>query len=439
MAQKNFSRYNSKQLQFMRIASAVLLLFALCTICRADEIPAPVLNLARINHRISDELKRLPQLHLRGDNRPLHGLARGKRKPFDRIRINVAIVDGKELYSWPGAKSFEDRTLGEMVNNGFISDGDFSVMTHNVFVHRNAAITFVRQEMLEGRPVLRYNFEVSQMQSGWSVRLRGASGIVGAKGWFLADAATYDLVRFSFAAVDLPPFSPDKRIEEDIAYGRVRLGSADILLPITVDVESEATMAMSIGTTPRSTAAASMPRSRRFPSVTRRRLFPLRICCRSSRQNRAPALRPRNSVATGNRTRFIRTAVGDEIHAVVSKDVRIQSEVILPRGALVKGVIRRFDRQVGNRLYFAVGIEFTEAVYEGQRAALFGKMDDIPKFNGLHRNVIGFDVAADSPPIPGVSYFYVEGESFVLSKGLSLVWLTVAFPNEMKAGPGLCR
>lgn len=118
--------------------------------------------------------------------------------------------------------------------------------------------------------------------------------------------------------------------------------------------------------------------------------------------------------------------MGDEIRAVISKDVRTQSEVILPRGAIVKGVIRRLDRQAGNRPYCAVGIEFTEAAFEGQRIALFGKMDDIAKFAGLHRGVIGFDVA-EPRPIPGVGYFYVEGESFVLPKGHPLVWLTLPF------------
>jgi len=63
-------------------------------------------------------------------------------KPSDRVRINVAIVGGKELYAWPGARGFDDRSLADMIGNGFISDGDFASMPSNVFVHHNAAIKF---------------------------------------------------------------------------------------------------------------------------------------------------------------------------------------------------------------------------------------------------------------------------------------------------------
>jgi hypothetical protein len=417
----------------MRIAGTVLPFIALFLNVSflkssGDEIPAHVLSLARINHRMADELKRLPNYTCIETIDRYAAAQGGKRKPFDRIRINVAIVGGKELYSWPGAKSFEDRGLAEMVNTGFISDGDFSAMTNNVFVQHSAVVIFAGQEVQEGRSLLRYNFEISQMRSGWQVRLRGASGIVGAKGWFLADATTYDLVRFSFAAVDLPPFSPDKHIVENIEYGRVRLGSADILIPLIVDLESEsyngdvhwnhaafdgcrkygAESSITFGdeNTP-APAAQAEEKKEELP------------------EGLPPGLEIQLKLVTA--VDSAHAAVGDEIRAVVSKNVRIDSETILPRGAIVKGVIRRFDRHVGNRPYCAVGIEFTEAAYEGRRVVIFGKMDGISKFTGLHKNVIGFGESADRPPISGVGYFYVEGESFTIPQGLSLVWVTESF------------
>jgi len=129
-------------------------------------------------------------------------------KPSDRVRINVAIVGGKGCMHGR-ARGFDDRSLADMIGNGFISDGDFASMPSNVFVHHNAAIKFAGRETQDGRALLRYDLKSPSFRSGWHVRLRNASGIVGVKGWFLADANTLDLVRFVFAAQDLPPFSPE--------------------------------------------------------------------------------------------------------------------------------------------------------------------------------------------------------------------------------------
>jgi hypothetical protein len=397
-----------------------------------DEIPVSVLNFARIQHHMADELGRLPNYTCL-ETIDRYTIARGgKPKPLDRIRINVALVGGKELYSWPGEKSFEDRTLPEMVHSGFLSDGDFAAMTRNVFVNRNAAVTFAGEEELNGRKLLRYDFEISAMRSGWQVRLGGASGTVGAKGWFLADAATYDLVKFRFEAVDLPAFSSEKGLEEVAEYGRVRLGDGDILLPLTVDLKAESFDEQrhwnhATFTSCREYAAQTSisfgEEGSAAPAVT---VVPVQAenNAENNVENNA-VLPPGVEVALKLDTGIdsVHAAVGDEIRAVVTKNVQIDKEVILRRGAIVKGVIQRFDRHVGNRPYTTVGIEFTEAVFGGKSFVFFGRMDSIARFAGLHRTVIGFDTPADHVS-PGTGLFYVEGEAFVIPKGLSLTWIT---------------
>jgi hypothetical protein len=409
----------------MRFAVAAIALFALTL--TGDEIPRHVLDLARIKRRMTDELNRLPNYTCLETIDRYSAVKGGKMKPLDRIRIQVAIVDGKELYSWPGAKRFEDRGLTEMVNNGFLSDGDFVAMARNVFVNQTAAITFAGREMTDGREVLRYNFDINQMRSGWQVRLRNSSGVVGAKGWFGADSASLDLVRFSFAAQDLPPFSPDKTLEEIAEYGRVRLGGSEILIPLTVDLHSES-----------------------FNGDTRWNHTTFSACRQYTAEtsisfaeddaiiSRAVAVAPEEKVEALPSGLEIplkleapidstHTAVGDDILAVVSKNVRMGNETILPRGALVKGVIRRLDHHVGNRPYFQVGIEFTEASYTGHHAVIFGKLEELSAFRGIHRNVVGFTTTLESPQSPGVGYFYVEGDAFVIPKGFALTWLTQPF------------
>ena len=392
----------------------------------AGELPAHILNLARIERKMTAELKQLPNYTCLETIDRYRAAEGRKMKPYDRIRINVAIVDGKELYSWPGAKTFDDRKLGEMVNHGFISDGDFAAMSRNIFVHRTAAITYAGVEGESNRNLLRYDFHIPQMMSGWQLRARNSSGIVGAKGSFWVDAGTLDLVRLNFAAEDLPPFSQDRWLEENAEYGKVRIGSEDLLLPLAVDLEaesfdgsryrnhatfsgcrrygSESTISFGDENT---TAAGTVPTAPREDP----RALPGGI---------AIVLRLEGPIDSD------RAAVGDEIRAMVSKDARFGDELVLPRGAIAKGVIRRFDRHTGNRPYYEVGLEFSEAEYDGHSAVVFGKLDDVSSFMGFHRNAIGYATAAGERPSPGVGYFYVEGESIRIPKGVYFTWLTRA-------------
>jgi len=412
-------------MRYLRITLAVTVLCSVMARAGDDELPPHVLNLARIQLRMAGDLNRLPNYTCLETIDRYTSVAGTQPKPLDRIRINVALVEGKELYSWPGSKSFEDRTLAEMVRSGFISDGDFASMAKNVFLHRNSTISFIGQQAEGGRTLLRYKFEISPMQSGWQIRLGGASGVVGAKGWFEADSTTYDLVRFQFEAVDLPPFSPEKGFEERAEYGRVRLGEADVLLPLSVDLKSEAFSGTRRWNHATFTACREYGAKTTISFNEEGSPAPAAAIPVTAKAEAVVSVPPglEVSLRLDSEIDSARSAVGDEITAVVAKTVRIEKEVILQKGAVVKGVIRRFDRHVGNRPYCAVGLEFTEALSDGKSFLFFGKMDGISRFAGLHQRVIGFDTPADRAS-PGVGLFYVEGESFTIPQGVQFTWIT---------------
>jgi hypothetical protein len=397
----------------------LLLVFVLPVL--GDELPPHILNLARIQRQMTAELKRLPNYTCL-ETIERYSAAEGRKvKPYDRIRINVAIVEGKELYSWPGARTFDERSLASMINNGFISDGDFAAMARNIFVNRNANITFVGTEAEGGRKLLRYDFRISQMMSGWRVRVGNSYGTVASAGSFWADAGTLDLVRLSFAARELPPFSQEKRLEESAEYGRVRIGSDEVMLPLAVDLDGESfdgtvhhnhttftgcrqygvETILSFGDDPEGPVVTEGPEPvRALPgglAITVRLEAPIESS---------------------------HAAVGDEVRAIVAKDVKFGQEVVLPRGALVKGVIRRLDQHRGNAPYFEVGLEFVEAEFGGHRAVFQGKLEDVSAFPGYHRNAVGFVTSIGPRQSLGVGCFYVEGEAIRIPKGTSFTWLT---------------
>src|SRR5438477_6687873 len=49
-----------------------------------------------------------------------------RAKVEDTLRLEVALVDGKEMFAWPGSKQFEDRDLSELISTGMFGNGNFA-------------------------------------------------------------------------------------------------------------------------------------------------------------------------------------------------------------------------------------------------------------------------------------------------------------------------
>src|SRR5689334_1179660 len=51
----------------------------------------------------------------------------------DMIRLEVALVNGHELFSWPGAGKFDDKEIADLVPGGAIGNGNFALHAKSVF------------------------------------------------------------------------------------------------------------------------------------------------------------------------------------------------------------------------------------------------------------------------------------------------------------------
>jgi len=40
----------------------------------------------------------------------------------DTLRLEVALVDGKEMFAWPGSKQFEDHDLSDLISTGMFGN-----------------------------------------------------------------------------------------------------------------------------------------------------------------------------------------------------------------------------------------------------------------------------------------------------------------------------
>ncbi len=97
------------------------------------------LLLARIRSHMAETLRRQPDYTcvqtVERSQRP----ARSSRfEVVDTLRLEVALIGGKELFSWPGAGRFEDKELRQIVGRGTTSTGSFGRRPDSQLLERGA-------------------------------------------------------------------------------------------------------------------------------------------------------------------------------------------------------------------------------------------------------------------------------------------------------------
>jgi hypothetical protein len=149
----------------------------------------------------------------------------------DRLRLDVALADDREIYSWAGAARFEEKDLDEFIPEGAIGTGPFAAHLLSVFETRNPRFVFEGQTMADVRRVFEYSFAVSREQSHYRVKARGDWVVTGYTGSLLVDPETAELVRLSVRTDELPPATSLCESQSTLEFGMVRLSAYDYLLP----------------------------------------------------------------------------------------------------------------------------------------------------------------------------------------------------------------
>lgn len=148
----------------------------------------------------------------------------------DRLRLDVAVVDGAETFSWAGARQFETSHVDELVKSGATGSGEFVSYLISVFGPDTDSISYLGQSL--------FAFNVPLAKSHYTYSTRGPDRTIGYHGSFLVDPAAAELKRLTVVADQFPPGDDVCRVEDTMDYHRVKIGSGDFLLPdaATMDV-----------------------------------------------------------------------------------------------------------------------------------------------------------------------------------------------------------
>jgi len=290
---------------------------------------------------------------------------------LDTVRLEVALVDGKEMFGWPGAKKFEDMDLRNFVSQGAIGNGNFALHARAIF--RGGAARFeYRGDFSNGKQSwVRFAFQVPLIGSGYSLRMGEHKAIVGYHGSFDADPKSLDLERIEVIADDIPLELRLARAEDRVEYARTQIGSGEFLLPSS----SELTMVDLEGGENRNQVRFESCRQFTGESV-------LTFDDSAPSTANAPAsieeivLPPDLSMtlALVDEVDLTKAAIGDPVRARLQNDLKLKGRLLLSRNAIASGHITRVVHR-GDAL--VVGLTFDELDAPGMIARPRLRLDEM--------------------------------------------------------------
>jgi hypothetical protein len=318
--------------------------------------------LPQIREKMTDVLLRQPNYTCTETVERTHQSVGSRSRIEDTLRLEVALVDGKEMFAWPGSKQFEDRKLHDLVATGMFGNGNFALYARILFLDRVAVFEDRGETQLGGRPALRYDFRVSRSTNSHWLRVNDREAAVGFHGSFYADPGTLYVRRVEVVAEDIPADLGVTRAETTVDYGRVQIGDETFLLPM----ESNSMMAM-----PDEVSRNWMRFSscRRFAGEST-----LSFNDPVLTETSAPVAPTEVEIPAGLTLQLempnldlMRGAVGDAVRAVLQADLKSHRQLLAPKGSVARGRIVRLDRYP---TYFSLQIDFHDLDWAGGHARL---------------------------------------------------------------------
>jgi hypothetical protein len=417
---------------------AALLTLSACA-AAAQSLPPEVILLSRIKAHMRDQVARLPNCTCLETVTRFHkepGTA-AKLRALDNVRLEVVYTNGREWYGSPGARNLSEGNPAAFIGVGMIANGIFGMTLHNLFVSDVATFTFQGEEVIDGRPAVKYDFRLPRMQLQMEISIPEGRGTVGEEGSFWADRAKFDILRLTSRVTEIPPGLPLSSTEYTVNYAHTRIDEFDALLAQQADLD----MLLDSGVEDYDRfdfthcRAFQSHSEIRFDAPDAEPASPAPVASGGRATTREVDVRLPALLQLAIRLTSVITdqdAVGKLIEARIDGDVRSKGRVLIDDGALVHGRIRRLDRYPEEG-YFAVGLEFTEVQTRDGPARFYADLLRLEKRQGIRpvvRESVSLPYRREGslelklPELPGVASFFVEGKSLILPAGFQTVWRT---------------
>ena len=346
-----------------------LLLFVPLLGCQAQQEWSGELSLlARIKERIAENLSRLPNYTCAEKiERSARSAASRKWKLVDNVRLEVAFVNGNELYGWPGANRIDESEITSLVS-GTIGNGDFALITRGIFESPSTSFEFRGASDAGEQPAIRYDYRVPVSASGYHLKSGDHEAVVPYHGSFWVDPQTLDLLRLELSADGIPDHLGLVASTKILEYREARIGNSDFVLP------TGATLDMVDFTGQENRNRSHFQDCRQYAGDSTLRFDNLEdrtapVALKSVREIELPVdfeadlslVSPLDSSAS---------AVGDQIQLRLRGALRARNQVLAPRGAMFKARLIELH-EAGN--FYHVRLAFESLEFQNSHADLHAR------------------------------------------------------------------
>jgi hypothetical protein len=370
-----------------------------------------------IRQKMAENLARLPNYTCRQTiERTVRPASSRRFQEWDTLRLEVAFVGGKELYAWPGATRFEEKSIHEMVGGGTVGSGNFALHAAAIFRTKEPIFTGCTEDSTQERRAIRCDFRVPRDKSAYIIRTGARQDLVGYHGSFWADAATLDLMRLEVDADDIPPELKVSKASDRMVYGRMRIGDSSFLLPQS----SELSMVDEAGNENRNRTRFDQCRQYLGESV---------VTFAEPVSTPVPAKPAGNTPLAAGLWFDIQleapievtsAAIGDPLSATLTSSVKKGGEVVVPKGARLRGRITHiWRREFRSVSYLFIGFQFNTLEFENSRSDFLGALENVAG-PGQYFVAYGGQTAR-----PGEGVLGIKGAPMKIPSGLRMSWRTL--------------
>ncbi len=350
----------------------------------------------------------------------------GAQRPFlvDVLRLEVAFVEGKELFAWPGSKRFEDRELREIVGSGAFGTGNFVLHARAIFLGDGSRFEYLGLDEIEGRASYKFSYEMPLFRSGYQIsnQSTGLKAEVAHHGNFWVDRTSLELIRLVIEAEDIPVALEISGALDQLEYARVPLGEKAALLPMQSELR--------------------LTDARGVESINRMRLSRCKLFGAESTISFADLDAEKSSAAKARERVYLPAgleidlgleeelsgevlAVGDAITARLRRDLRDGKDILFPKGAVATGRIIELTRHE-NPACFTVAFLMEELSSSERVARLWLRLLRTEPSRGAPQSLYERrgNILSLEYPIPSKNGFLWFGSQLKLNRGFATIWET---------------
>ncbi|MFO0338660.1 MAG: hypothetical protein ACK52Z_07940 [Acidobacteriota bacterium] len=385
-----------------------------------------ILRLARAKSAIARHLNNMPNYTCLETVERYEKLPQARQESLvDVLRIEVAFVEGREMFAWPGSTRFEASEIRDFIATGAFSTGGFVLHARAIFLGDGAMFTFAGPDSINGAPAWRYDYVTPQFRSGYQIRnpSKGLGAIVAYHGSIWVRQDNLDLLRILIDTNDIPPEIEIEHSRDTLDYQFLPIGSGQALLPASQEIritDSKGRLAIN---------RTRLTRCRQFSGESTLSFADDNAASSSAQPRKTLHFEPYTelSLALTRELNHATSAVGDEIEAMLTHDIKQGKTILAPRGTLARGRILRLSRHETTHVIFNVTLEFTELIGDDFRAPLrlrfTGTVRDVstpPELRSRRPGAYSIEAPATDP-----NGFLVFRSSLKLPRGFVTMWQTL--------------